>query len=132
MSFPEIISFVFVLILCIGFGVLFLRKKQKLSRKTGLKFIQKIKDTKNLDPAHAILESHKIFVATLSEFFSNTSLTAAQKISKIAYKFPNTERIWHFHKLRNKIAHEVEVKISKQHAEEARNNFIRALKSIMK
>lgn len=128
----EITISILAFILLSGFIFLFLRKKPQISHKIGQKFIQKIKDTKNLAPSHAILESHKIFVTTLSQIYPETSLTAAQKIAKIANRFPNTGKIWHFHKLRNKIAHEIEIKVSKTDAENARNNFIRALKSIMK
>lgn len=119
-------------IVLLGLVLIFSQKRKKLSHATGQKFIRKIEDTKNLDNALSILNSHKFFVAALSELFSETNLTAAQKIEKIAHRFPNKKKIWYFHRLRNQIAHEVEIKVSRKQATDARNNFIRALNAIMK
>ena len=95
-----------------------------------LKYSAKILATKKLEPAHAIMESHKIFTAAIGTLFSDKKLTAAQKIARVQKKFPNHKQIWRHHKLRNQVAHQTDVKVLSVQAELARKDFIRALKSL--
>ncbi|MCK5461202.1 hypothetical protein KAI58_04420 [Candidatus Gracilibacteria bacterium] len=123
-----ILGFIFV---CGVFLILF-RKKPKIPNKLANKFIRKINDTRSLDSAHAILNAHKYFVAAISVLFPDSKLSAAKKISKISSSFPNEKNVWYFHKLRNRIAHEVEIKVYFADAENARRHFTRAIKSLTK
>ncbi len=109
-----------------------LGQKKKLSASTIIKYSAKIRKTSTLNPAHAVMESHKIFVSALSELFSNKNLTAAQKIAKIQKRLPNPAKIWQHHNLRNKIAHETDVEVTKRQAEKARYDFIKALEKLGK
>jgi len=118
------------IVLFLLFIVWKLSRKKKLSQKTIIQYSAKIRKTSSLDPAHAIMESHKIFVAALSEMFENKKLPAARKITKIQKRLPNVKRIWQHHGFRNKIAHETDVRVSKTQAASARKDFIKALESL--
>ncbi len=109
-----------------------LSRTKKIPAQIVTKFSAKIKETAALDPDHALLETHKIFVSALSTLFKDKKLTAAQKIAKVQKNLPNKQKIWHHHRLRNKIAHETDFHISSTQAEKARQDFVRALKSLEK
>ncbi|MCF7812008.1 hypothetical protein K9M59_00125 [Candidatus Gracilibacteria bacterium] len=131
----EIAIFLGLGILIILLGVVFLcfRKKVSLPSDFATRTIHQIKNTHNLDPAHALLESHKIFVSALETLFPNQkNMTAAETISKIAPRFTNEHDIWKFHRIRNKIAHEPGIRISYEDSHAARQAFIRALRSVTK
>ena len=107
-----------------------LGRSKKLPAQIITKYSAKISATKTLDPAHAIMESHKIFVEALSYLYRNKKMTAAQKIAGIQKRLPNAQKIWTHHRLRNRIAHETDVRASKLQAENARKDFIRALEKL--
>ena len=119
------------LIFVIGVFFIFFFKGKKLSEENFREYSQRILNTKYLDPAHAIMESHKIFVAAVSTICTEKRLTSAQKVSRYAKSFPNERKIWQLHRLRNELAHEVEVEVLQTQAELARREFIRALKALM-
>lgn len=127
---PVLFLVIFLLFVLGGVFFLLLRKSPKLDPQKAKKYIQKINDTKTQDPAHSLISSHKFFVAALSETGGPKQETAAEKIKKIAKKLPNEKKIWHFHRLRNQAAHEVEFGLTKAKAQEAREQFIRALKAL--
>ena len=106
------------------------KRNKKLPISVINKFSAKISGTKKLDPAHAIMESHKLFVAAIGTLLSDKKLTAAQKIARVQKRFPNHKQIWRHHKLRNRIAHETDVKVLSTQSDLARKDFIRALKSL--
>ncbi len=118
----------FVLFLCLLGLLVLISRPRKLSAQAIERFSHKIFKTSDLDPAHALLESHKIFVAAISELAGGKNLTAAQKISKIQKRLPHAAKIWTHHRLRNRVAHETDVRVSKIQAENARKDFVRALK----
>jgi hypothetical protein len=121
-------------VIVVGACFAFLRRKRKLSDSDFQKFSQKILETKKLDPAHAIMESHKIFSAAIAVFLGEKVKhhTSAQKISRVQKRFPNPKQVWNFHRLRNRIAHETDTRVSAVQADQARENFIRALRSLTK
>jgi len=127
---PQLIFLLIVTIIVLGLIVLLFRKQKKLSLQEFQRFSTTINKTKSLDPAHSVLESHKIFVKAVSKVYSGE--TAAKTVAKAQKQFPNKGKIWHFHGLRNRIAHETGVKITHAQAENARKEFVRALKSISK
>lgn len=119
----------FFLIIFFGLFFLILKKTPKLDAKKTRIYIQKIKDTRSQSPSHSLINSHKIFIAAIG-LDSKKNGTAAEKIKKIADKIPNKKKIWYFHRLRNQAAHEVDFNISKANVQEAREQFIRALKAL--
>ena len=127
---PEIILAIFVGIILFGFFIIIFRRKPKLSASNYQKYSKKILATSSLDPAHAVMESHKLFVAAISTVVSDRQLTAAQKVSKFSKQFPNEKKIWEFHRLRNRLAHETDIQVSASQAEMVRKEFLRALKVI--
>ncbi len=132
MDFLNLIIIVFGGILLFGILILLFRGSKKLTESDFKKFAKKIEKTGSLDPAHAIMESHKIFVAAISVLYPDKNRTSVQKISKVVKQFPNERQIWKFHRMRNRIAHETDTKVLRTEAELARKEFIRALKSISK
>ena len=124
-----------VLIIILVVIILATRRNTKLPRGVTKNAERKINHTKDLDPEHAVLESHKIFIFTLATLVGENQrkrIKAVDVVKKFANKFPNTEHVWKSHRLRNRIAHEPDIKITNTHADLARRDFIRALKSITK
>ncbi len=123
------------LILLLVIVVIATRGNKKLLQETFQKVERDINNTKNLDPAHAILEAHKIFVFTLASLVPEKrrkTIRAAETIKKFAGKFPNAHHVWKSHRLRNRIAHEPDINVTPTHADLARRDFIRALRSVSK
>ncbi len=118
-----------VFIIFIGLIFIVARKKPKIEKSQVIKLIQKINQTQKLDPSHGLIESHKIFIAGI-ESLSSREKSAAEKVKKIADDIPNIKKVWYFHRMRNRVAHEPDFRISKKQAEEARIVFSRALKSL--
>jgi len=118
------------LIIFLGIIFLFIFRKKKFSGDQTLRIARRIESTKNLDPEHSILKSHKIFVNSLNLLLNKKNLTAAQTIKFFSKRLPNIQKIWYYHGLRNKIAHELDTKVSEEQAEYARKNFIFAIKSL--
>ncbi len=117
-------------VIFLGFLLFLLRKrKPRLSPKSVRSFVSRIEATKKLDPAHSLLESHKIFIQALKPL-AKKKKTAAEVVKIVANYLPNKERIWYFHRMRNRAAHEVNFNMTAGQAQDARNNFIRALKSL--
>lgn len=115
-------------VLIILWGIFFLLKRKSfppLSHHEIEKWSQKIQDTKHLNPAHSILEVHKIFIRALNS--DDEKKTAVEILRKYESRIGNMKQIWKWHRLRNKIAHEVEITISIAQAQKAREDFIRAL-----
>ena len=110
-------------------------RKKKLSSSVVQKTVRDIENTKILDPAHAVLEAHKIFVFTLATLVSvkrRKKIRAAETINLFVKRFPNAHHIWKSHRLRNRIAHEPNVNVTNTHADLARRDFIRAIQSLSK
>ena len=128
----NLLLFLFVIVLLFGITFLLIRKKPKLSAQQFQKNSKKIEITKDLNPAHGILESHKIFITTLQLLFPNKKETAAKLISRIQKRLPNIAQIWKYHGLRNRAAHESGIHISTEQAKLVRENFIRALRALAK
>lgn len=110
-------------------------RKKKLSPEVAQRAVEDIDKTRLLDPAHAVLEAHKIFVFTLATLVSakrRKKIRAAETVALFAKRFPNTDSVWKSHRLRNRIAHEPNINVTNTHADLARRDFVRALQSISK
>ena len=119
----------------VGGGVILLllwlcSRRKKLSQTIYQKAVQDILSTQNLAPPHAVIESHKIFIRALNVLLRTPPKTAAQTLKLTAKRFPNEKRVWYFHRLRNRIAHETHVSVTLQDADNARDTFLRALKAV--
>ncbi len=128
----EFILIAVVLLLAILLAITFYHKK-KLPRATTEKAIRDITATEKLNPAYAIIETHKIFVFTLATLINpdqRKKIKAVDVIKKFAKRMPNEAQIWKTHRLRNRIAHEPNINISATHADLARRDLIRALRSL--
>lgn len=88
---------------------------------------KKIFATESLDPHLSILESHKIMTNALKKSFKNKKLTSAKMLNKVSKKFKDEKTFWHYHRMRNKIAHEDDFEVSKDDAQKARKIFAEAL-----
>lgn len=120
-----------VLLIVIGGIVLFLFRKKYLTKTAYQKYAKLIDDTRSLDPPHAILESHKIFVLALKTL-GGAKLPAARIIARHKKRFPHVGKIWEIHRLRNQLAHEINIKVTETDSENARKVLTKALKSITK
>ena len=127
MDITLIIAIALILLVFIGGGLIaFKKRRPKLSPQLYKKSVQSIQKTKDLDPAHSIMEGHKIFIKALQSL-SETKMNAADSTRKIADYLPNAKQVWHYHRLRNQIAHETDIKVSKKQADDARNVWVKAL-----
>ena len=105
-------------------------KRKKLSPLDIQSYIIRIKSTQNLAPAHAVMECHKIFISALSIIITDKNCTAAQKIKPLAQRFSQINDIWFLHRLRNKIAHEMNIEVGPHNAKKARSVFIQAISEL--
>jgi hypothetical protein len=130
------VDILFILIAVVLFLVLLLVlafRHKKLPRTTTEKAIRDITATERLNPAHAIIEAHKIFIFTLATLIppdKRKRIKAVDVVKKFAKRMPNEPQIWKTHRLRNRIAHEPNINVSVTHADLARRDFIRALRSL--
>ena len=119
-----VISFLFSFLIFLTY-----RKKKKLSNKDN-KFILKkwnqIQD--NQDKKSAIIEADKVLYFTLMKKGINGTLAEKLKIANAF--FSDLNGIWEAHKLRNKIVHELDIKISEFELKRALGNFKRALRDL--
>ena len=74
----------------------------------------KIKETEKLDPNLSLIESHKIMVNTLKTVFKNKKLNSAKVLNKVSKNFKDKKEFWFYHRMRNKVAHENDYKITKK------------------
>ena len=112
-----------------------MRREKRLSTSVANHSIKDIRATEKLDPAHAIIEAHKVFVWTLASLIperQRKKIRAAEVVKKFVKRMPNEAQIWKTHRLRNRIAHEPNIKITATHADLARRDLIRALQSLSK
>jgi hypothetical protein len=130
MDFLDLILVVCGILFLIGIYFVFSRKQKKLPKQRAIFYAKKIFHTKKLDPAHAIMEVHKVFVMAGQELFGLPKNTkAADVMAKLMPRFSEKlqQDCWYFHRLRNRAAHQVDVKISSKEAEKCRDTFAQAL-----
>lgn len=126
---PELISFIVFVVLVLAY--LYWSIKHDSNTKTDPELIRiakkKIKATAKLDPNLAVLESHKILSNTVLTMFNNPDLSSAQIFNEIAHLFEDEKEFWHYHRMRNRVAHENDFKVSKKESARAREVFEAAL-----
>jgi hypothetical protein len=125
-----LIGLILVVILGIIILVVARRRQPKLSKKIYKLYASKLQATASLDPSHSVLENHKIFIKALKSLLSDSSLRAVDCVKQFQSRFTAPKSVWRFHRLRNQVAHETDVQVSKKIANEARSVFLQALKDL--
>jgi hypothetical protein len=122
-----ILSVIAVLILFFGLYVLFHRKKRFSNRD-----IEKIqvlwKDIESISmqhPEQAILKADKLLDHALKK--AGFSGTLGEKLKKARAVFRDNNAVWSAHKLRNRIAHEIDIKVTHSQAAISLKGFKKAL-----
>lgn len=104
-------------------------RKSKWSR-ADLKFCQQnwTRIEKMTDNRHQVVEADKLLDHMMRKRGFHGSV--ADNLKQHAKKFSDLENLWQAHKLRNKIAHELDYSLSRLAARNALNSFKRALKDL--
>ena len=127
----EIIWGSLVLVAVLVLAVWHLSRKPKLSRNQLDKATKAISRTKGLDPNHALMDAHKAFVAAVGTLYPKDKKAGAAKLlNRVAKRFPNEKIVWQLHRQRNLAAHEPNYEIYAKTAQQARREFVRALKGL--
>lgn len=107
----------------------FLSRKKFFNADEAKKSCTQIEKTKNLDPNHSLMESHKILVASI-ETLTKKKTTAAKTLNKISKRLKSDKSMWKFHRMRNQAAHEINFKVTESEAKEARKVFKAVVKEL--
>ena len=128
-------DWIFIIFILVVLGGLFiwwkyLRTRDCLSEAQLKYYTGKINKTVTLTPSHGLMEMHKIFITALKDLANEKRGTAAEVTQQYETYFPNKVRIWHYHRLRNRVAHQIDTKVREEEAQTARREYLRALKSL--
>ncbi len=121
----------FLLLICIlGWVVYKLTKRKELiPPQVYRESVKQIQQASLLHPEHAVLKMHKVFVSALQSMRSHkTEEKASTTIMRYEKKIPNAKIIWKYHRLRNKIAHDMNVSVTEKDIPNMKKAFLRALK----
>lgn len=121
----------FLFMLMIAGAILANRKRHKISPKEQTRLREKwekIVSEADQNPKGAILEADKILDHALKLKGFEGSL--GEKLKKASILFSDANAVWSAHKWRNRIAHELEVKITAHEAKTALSQFRQALKDL--
>lgn len=125
-----IVSIAVLLVFAFGMHVLLFRKK-RLSKKNIIKIQTFWKDIERIrmdTPKQAILEADKLLDFALKKCGFSGSL--GEKLKKAPALFTDINGVWSAHKLRNRIAHEIDHKLSSFETKNAINNFKKAIQDL--
>lgn len=124
-----------IAVLILGIALLALigkaRKKKGLDSSDHELIRQKwveIMQTAEVESKHAIIEAHKLLDHVLKK--KGFEGTVAEKLKKAQEMIKNPEALWSVHKMRNKIAHEIDYTLQKDHAKKSLEHFKNALKDL--
>jgi hypothetical protein len=104
------------------------RSSRKLSDADKSKYLEHWKRILNLEPREAVIEADKLLDELLSK--RGYAGTLGDKLKKAGPAFTNVNDVWSAHKLRNRLAHELGVKISPEELKGALSKFERAYKDL--
>lgn len=123
-----VLVFVIVDLLFIGF-VFYKRKFGGLSDNDRQKFLNYWKSIlEDNDHVHAVINADKLLDRLLEKKGYRGSL--GQKLKKAGSLFNDLDGVWVAHKLRNRIAHDIDIQISTRESKRALNNYARAFKDL--
>jgi len=119
-----------VLVLIFGLYVLFYRKQRLSNREIKVVQIlwQEVESIVAKHPEQAILKADKLLDHTLKK--AGFTGTLGEKMKKARSVFRDNNGIWAAHKLRNRIAHEIDVHVSPSQAQANLKHFKRALSDL--
>lgn len=131
----DYISFAFIFVLAVAFLLVlfvFIRNKHRgLSDKDQRFFIvkwQEISDIAQKEPRTCILEADKLLDHLLSKKGYGGSL--GDKLKKAETLFTDLNGVWYAHKMRNRVAHEINFTVSSSDASKALSFFRRAMRDL--
>jgi len=119
------------LIILLSITLWLLSGKKKLGKNEFHRAVAGFKKTEKMDPNHGLMESHKIFIATLNTLYPKDKVNGATLVKRVAARLPNKQVIWKLHRMRNMAAHEPNFTVYQKTASQARHEFARALKALM-
>lgn len=124
-----IILLVVLLLLYVGVVFLARRMKRKWSQADMQFFASNWKRIRALsDQRHAVLEADKLLDHVLKKRGFQGSL--GEKMKKARSIFSNNNALWEAHKVRNKVAHELDYKLNGGEYSRAMNGFERAFRDL--
>jgi hypothetical protein len=125
-----ILAVLAVLILFFGLYVLLYRKKRLSGREIDkiINFWKEIEALAQQHPEQAILKADKLLDHALK--MAGFSGTLGEKMKKARSVFRDNDGVWSAHKLRNQIAHEIDVKVSVSQAQTGLRQFKKALSDL--
>ncbi len=131
MSITLLIAVAVFGIAVLSFVSLFSRKSSKLKVEVYRERWRKVQTYLNSDDtlSLAVLEADKLVDKALKES-KFKGATMGERMVSAKKVFSKRDHVWMAHKLRNKIAHESDVKVSKRQAKAALSAFHRALKDL--
>lgn len=122
---------VFVGILFLAFLYRALRRRRQLFSDSELTVVRdRFKDLEKRvywDPRHAVLEGDKLLDLLLKK--RGYTGTLGEKLKKADRQFACIQELWDAHKLRNRIAHELDVKIEPRDAKRVIVSYKKAYRS---
>lgn len=111
--------------------LIFFFKKKKLSKSQKEKFQNSLKKIlSDSDERHQILDLDKLLDKIL--FTLSYKWTLWEKMKKFWKNFKNENEIWSAHKLRNKLAHELDFELKKGESEKAKKAFKIEIENLLK
>lgn len=118
MSFPFLVAIVLLLVI-FGFFVYraFRRRKPLFSDRELRDICARFVDLEKRaywDPRHSVLEGDKLLDLLLSKKGYKGPL--GEKLKKVGKRLSNIQDLWDAHKVRNRIAHELDVKVEPREA----------------
>ena len=123
-----IVAFVVIDLIIIGF-VYYKRKHSGLSKQDKKKFLHYWKLILEDDnDSSAVLKADKLLDKLLGKKGYNGSL--GQKLKSARSLFSDIDGVWSAHKLRNRIAHDIDVQVSKKEANNAIEKYKRAFRDL--
>jgi hypothetical protein len=103
-------------------------KRSKINPATQQKFQKHWHAILKSDPKTAILDADKLLDQALK--LKGYTGTLGEKMKKAGQLFSDRNGIWSAHKLRNRIAHELDVKVSEKETRTALTQFKKALRDL--
>ena len=100
----------------------------KLDRRKLARLWQEITTMQVKNPRHAILDADKLVDLALGKLGYSGPL--GQKLKMLPHLFTDNKGLWKAHLLRNRLAHELEIKLADREVRQAMDSFYRALKDL--
>lgn len=110
------------------FALILGKKKIPLHARPRIRSLIKHIETVD-DPIKKVLEADKILHEALKSFGSNKSM--GDLLKRYGSKLPNEQSTWNAHKLRNRIAHEPMMKVSRDDSDRAVAALLKATLSLL-